>query len=133
MITPSTPGCRQPTNALRSGSVDQLVSELATYLEASEPTLEQDYRDVLTGLPPFLDCAARLHANPVEVFDRASAGRTPPMVELAGRFSRRTDIILTEWEWELVEQPDGPCYRLVKEVSEEEFRRWYEANIPRDI
>ena len=75
-------------------SIEHLVMELAAYLEASESALEQDFRDVLTGLPPFVDCARRLSADPVEVFLRASAGRSAGMAELAGKFARRDDIAL---------------------------------------
>ena len=41
--------------------------------------------------------------------------------------------MLDKWGWQLVETPEGPCYRLKNEMTEAEFKRWYEASIPRDI
>lgn len=119
--------------ALRLASSERLVADLAAYMLASEPDVEIDFRDVLTGFPPFVDCAKRIGANPIEVFGSAATGRTAGMHGLAMEFAGRGAVVLDEWDWQLVETPEGPCYRLKNEVTEAEFRRWYEANIPRDI
>ena len=51
------------------------------------------------------------------------------MAGLAADFARRSDIELDAWEWELIELPEGPCYRLSNEIGEDEFRRWYDSKI----
>jgi hypothetical protein len=121
MLTPEVPGCRQPTGALRAGSREILVADLAAYMVASEPNVDVDYRDVLTGFPPFLDCSRRLGVDPIDVFEVASAGRSAGMVELAMNFAHRTDVVLKEWSWRLDDLPEGPCYRLAEEMTRDEF------------
>jgi hypothetical protein len=133
MQEPETTGCRQPTVALRLGSSERLIADLAAYMLASEPDVETDFRDVVTGFPPFADCAQRIGADPIEIFRSASAGRSAGMHELAIEFAGRGAVVLDDWDWELVEMAEGPCYRLKNETTLAEFTRWYQANISRDI
>ena len=134
------PGWKKSTKAMDVGngcivqmSSERLVADLAAYMLASEPEVETDFRDVLTGFPPFVDCARRIGADPVAVFRSAAAGRSTGMHKLATEFAGRTDVTLDDWDWLLVEGPGGPCYRLKDEIGEGAFREWYEANIPRDF
>jgi hypothetical protein len=107
----------QATLPLRRGSVELLQSELSRYLAIAGPEIEIDVRDVLVGLAPYHDCAVRLGADPVAVFDAASSGLPDAIRELAMEFARRNDITLDAFGWTLRELPDGPCYEPAERTS----------------
>jgi hypothetical protein len=69
-----------------------------------------DWRDVLVALAPFYDCAVRLGLDPVDLFDRASAGSPDDLRRLVQGFARRSDITLDAFDWTLTMLSDGPCY-----------------------
>lgn len=103
--------CQEPSGALRRRSAEQLRTGLTDYLVASAPTVGTDFRDVLVGMAPFYDCAERLGMDPVTLFDEASRDLEPEAKALARDFARRSDIDLGSFAWELVETPEGLCYR----------------------
>jgi hypothetical protein len=76
-----------------------------------------DVRDVLVALAPYHDCARRLGADPVEVFDLAAAGAPDAARELAMTFARRDDVTLEAFGWVLTDLPDGPCYEPAERAS----------------
>ncbi len=103
------------TTALRRSSLDELESGVARYLDLVDRTGagSGDPRDVMVGLAPFVDCARRLGADPVALFDRAAERVAPELAELAElvrTFVRREDISLTVFGWVLEESPAGPEY-----------------------
>jgi len=103
--------CREPSDALRHRSSQQLRAALADFLVASEPTVAVDFRDVLVGKTPFYDCAERLGIDPVALFDEASRDLEADAKALARDFARRSDIDLESFGWSLIDTPEGPCYR----------------------
>lgn len=111
MGSKTSPYCHEPTVALRARDRDRLASELRRYVVAAEPTLEIDFRDVLVGLAPYLDCAQRLGIDPVELFDFASAAVGEAMRQTVRTFARRSDVTLEAFGWQVMHMPDGPCYR----------------------
>ena len=111
-----------PTTALREGSVPRLLEELTGYLGRATDAVRRDWRDVLVILATYYDCAVRLGANPIAVFDAASAGAAPATRDLAATFSRRTDVTLEAFGWVLTELADGPCYESAEHVTYEELQ-----------
>jgi hypothetical protein len=107
----TSPFCHDATVALRTRDGERLFVELSRYLAAAEPTLELDYRDVLVGLAPYVDCAVRLGIDPVKLFDRAAASVGPALRETVRTFARRSDVTLEAFGWRLLQMSDGPCYR----------------------
>jgi hypothetical protein len=111
-----------PTVALRLRSVSRLQDELTGYLARAAEAVERDWRDVLVILATYHDCAARLGADPVALFDAASIGATPATRDVATRFARRTDITLQAFGWILSDLPDGPCYESADHVTFEQLK-----------
>jgi hypothetical protein len=112
------PRCFEPaTLSLRRGSIELLQGELARYLAGAEREIEIDWRDVLVNLAPYHDCARRLGADAVDVFDAASTGRPQATRDLAMTFARREDITLEAFGWVFRELPDGPCYEPAERTS----------------
>ena len=111
MASRSKPTCWEPTDALRARSPERLLAALARFMLASEPNAERDYRDVLVGFAPYLDCARRLGSDPVDLFDTAAADAGPAVRELAAAFARRSAVTLRDFGWRLDQTPDGPCYK----------------------
>src|SRR4051812_41305439 len=64
------------TQALRSGSVEALRAELLRLLVAG---WDLDLRDLLVGLAPYHDCAARLGVDPAALFAEVSAAGPPEL------------------------------------------------------
>ena len=105
-----SPGREHPaTEALRHGSIAELVSALAVDLARHRGV---DQRDVMIHLTPYHDAAVRLGTSPATVFDEAAAAVDGSIAELARRFGRRTDLTLAAMGWRLEETPDGPAYRF---------------------
>ena len=102
---------------LRRQSIELLRDELARYLAGAEREIEIDWRDVLVNLAPYHDCAVRLGADAVEIFDSASADLPDATRELAMTFARREDISLPSFGWTLTELSDGPCYEPADRTS----------------
>jgi hypothetical protein len=105
------------STALRLGSPGRLLEDLRSYLALIEPELAIDYRDVLVGLAPFHDCAARLGVDPVALFDEASVGRAEAARQVVTAFARRSDVTLENFGWMLSETPNGPCYQPAERAS----------------
>ena len=78
---------------------------------ASEPEVDNDWREVLVDLAPFYDCAQRLAVDPVELFETASRDLNKQTRELMNGFARRSDITLRAFGWKLETTSEGPCYR----------------------
>src|SRR3954451_15943476 len=79
------------TQALRSGSVESLRAELLRLLVAGR---DLDLRDLLVGLAPYHDCAARLGVDPGALLRRcprlaAGATRLCPRLRAAHRHQAR--------------------------------------------
>ena len=102
-----------PTEALRRRSLAILRGGLIDYLRRNAGFHEHgDYRDVLIGLAPFHDCARRLGADPARVFAEAAADVAEDVGSLAIGFGQRTDVTLSSFGWELVEDLEqGSTYR----------------------
>src|SRR5438046_2206426 len=90
------------TEALRRGSVDDLVVGLKTCLRDHAGSF--DDREMMLDFAPFHDAAARLGARPEEVFDLAADGLPADIGDLARRFGRRSDITLQVFGWRLVDE-----------------------------
>ena len=117
------PRCYEPpTKALRAGSVAMLESELRAYLERAGEAIARDWRDVLVILATYHDCAVRLAADPVALFDAAAAGLPRTTAEVAATFARRKDITLAAFGWVLLERPEGPCYADADPITYDELR-----------
>ena len=111
-----------PTVALRLRSVPRLQEELAGYLARATDAVHRDWRDVLVILATYHDCAVRLGADPVALFDAAAAGAEEATRKLAATFARRTDITLEAYGWVLTDLPDGPCYESAEHLTFEELK-----------
>jgi hypothetical protein len=111
VFSKTRPDCWDPSEALRSGSTDRLKADLVRYLVASAWRVSVDYRDVLVDLAPYFDCAQRLNIDPVALFDEAAMDFEDDVRELVRTFARRSDISLRAFGWQLVDAPDGSCYR----------------------
>lgn len=111
-----------PTVALRERSIPRLQAELRGYLERATTAVQRDWRDVLVILATYYDCAVRLGADPIALFDVASAGAAPATRDLASTFSRRTDITLEAFGWVLSDVPEGPCYESAEHVTFEQLK-----------
>lgn len=111
MGSKTSPVCHEPTVALRTNDRDRLSSELARYIAAAAPTLEVDFRDVLVGLAPYYDCSQRLGLDPIQCFDSVAGSVGEAMRETVRAFARRSDVTLEAFGWQLLQTPDGPCYR----------------------
>ena len=111
-----------PTNALRSGSVEVLERELGEYLGRAGRAIARDWRDVLVILATYFDCAVRLGADPVELFDRAAAGKPDATQQVAHTFARRKDVTLAAFGWVLTDLPEGPCYESADHITWDEFK-----------
>src|SRR5436305_2369990 len=95
------------TQALRSGSVESLRAELLRLLVAGR---DVDLRDLLLGLAPYHDCAARLGVDPAALFAEVSAAGPPELRDAVCGFGQRTDIRPEEWGFAVVDTFDGPRY-----------------------
>jgi hypothetical protein len=74
--------------ALHSHSFLDLLMGLTAYMQACEAA-DEDSGDILGGFAPFHDCAARIGADPVWVFDMAARRVGGKTGELARTFGRR--------------------------------------------
>ena len=119
----SVPRCYEPpTKALRARSVPVLQAELRAYLDRAGDAIVRDWRDVLVILATYYDCAVRLGADPVALFDAAAAGLPRTTADLAATFARRKDITLEAFGWVLHDLPEGPCYADADPITFEELR-----------
>ncbi|HJP88250.1 MAG TPA: hypothetical protein VJ850_04380 [Candidatus Limnocylindrales bacterium] len=117
------PRCYEPpTAALRARSVARLQAELTAYLGRAGDAIARDWRDVLVILATYHDCAVRLGADPVAIFDAASEGMPLATRDIATTFSRRQDITLEEFGWVLLDRPEGPCYADADPISVAELK-----------
>src|SRR3954453_14958630 len=96
------------TQALPSGSVESLRAELLRLLVARR---DLDLRDLLVGLAPYLDCAARLGVDPAALFAEVSAAGPPELRDAVRGFGQRPDIRPEEWGFAVVDTVDGPGYQ----------------------
>src|SRR3954453_7346035 len=96
------------TQALRSGSVEALRAELLRLLVAG---WDLDLRDLLVGLGPYHDWAARLGVDPAALLAEVSAAGPPELRDAVRDFGQRTDIRPEEWGFAVVDTVDGPGYQ----------------------
>jgi len=108
LFTKAAPHEHFATIALRRGSESMLyLGIVATGVNAPA---DEDPRDIMVGLAPFVDAARRLGVEPSQLFDRAAAsgGRH---AELIRTFGRRNDVTLESFGWRVVEAAEGLTYR----------------------
>jgi hypothetical protein len=98
------------TRSLRAEWKDLLRTGIVDYVLASSPV--SDWRDVLLGLAPLHDCALRLGADPAVVFADAADDLPADVAELARTFGKRSDVTSRAFGFEVVNEPDGPIYRI---------------------
>lgn len=98
------------TRALRAQSPDVLRAGIAAYLLASTPV--EDWRDVLVGLAPLHDCARRLGQDPATFFADAVRDLPADVADLARTFGKRSDVTPRAIGYEVVDESDGPAYRI---------------------
>lgn len=95
------------TRALRARSVDLLREEIARAVAAYDG---RDDRDLMVALAPLHDCARRIGADPVALFDEVAAGADPRLAVLLSHFGRREDITPETFGFAVIAQADGQAY-----------------------
>jgi hypothetical protein len=107
LLTHAAPHEHLATIALRGGAESMLLLGLVA---ASNAPADEDPRDIMVGLAPYLDAAQRLGLEPAELFERAAAsgGRHADLIRT---FGGRNDVTLDAFGWRLVDAAEGPTYR----------------------
>jgi hypothetical protein len=103
-------GARQPTVALRDGSVSRLHDALlATAI--CQLGRESDPRDLMVGLAVHHVVARKIGVPPSGLFENIAA-RLPggPVPDLLRIFGHREDVTPRAFGWQLVQTPEGPDF-----------------------
>jgi hypothetical protein len=107
---PNMPWNYYVSTALSEKSLDQLQAVFAQYVEVTASGAPDDWRDVMVGLVPFVDCARRLGCDPEKVLGPIAESGEAEFQETFRVFVRRSDISLAAFGWSLTEIEDGMAY-----------------------
>jgi hypothetical protein len=99
-----------PTRALRARSPDILLGALVVDIVTNEDFYFQDWRDLLGAMAPYHHCAAALGIDTRRFFEEAAAAGPPSLAEHVRSFGRRKDVTEAAWNFDLIQEPDGPAY-----------------------
>lgn len=102
------------STALTEKSLDQLQAVFARYVEVHASGRPDDWRDVMIGLVPFIDCARRLGGDPEKVLGPIAESGAAEFRETFRAIVRRSDITLAAFGWSLTEFPEGMAYLHVR-------------------
>jgi hypothetical protein len=103
---------RETTAALRLRSPDRLREGFERLVGAEARAKGWDPRDTMISLAAFVDCARRLGVDAAPLLGPIAATGPAWFRETFDGFVRRTDYVLLDFGWRVVETPGGRAYRF---------------------